>query len=213
MRAAMRMGIRVGTIILAAGASRRLGAPKQAAMFRGRSLLRRAAETALASPCRPVVAVLGCGAELHADELAELPIAVAVNTEWQSGIASSIRTGIAALESEDVDGAVVMLCDQPLVSSAHIAALAFAFAAGKGSIVATRYAGTAGVPALFSRAHFAALKELSGDEGAKKLLTQHRDTVYTVQNESAAVDIDTADDLARLDAYQQDEPALEGEAP
>jgi molybdenum cofactor cytidylyltransferase len=160
-----------------------------------------------------VVAVLGCGAEFHADELAGLPVAVAVNPEWESGIASSIRAGIAALESEDVDGAVVMLCDQPLVSSAHNVALTLAFAAGKGSIVATRYAGTAGVPALFSRAHFAALKELSGDEGAKKLILEHRDTVYTVQNESAAVDIDTAKDLARLNAYPEDEPALEREAP
>src|SRR5580692_2476743 len=110
--------IRVALILLAAGPSTRLGQPKQLLPFRGRSLLRHAAETALASSCRPVVVVLGASAERMKSELTDLPVMIAVNSGWESGMGSSIRAGLEALTNgknadAGVGAVVIMVCDQP----------------------------------------------------------------------------------------------------
>jgi len=96
-----------------------LGQPKQLLSFRGRSLLRHAAETALASVCRPVVVVLGAFAERLNGELSGLPVTVAMNLQWAEGMSSSIRAGLKALAAESAgpNAVVIMLCDQPLVSA------------------------------------------------------------------------------------------------
>src|SRR5438045_3195305 len=87
----------IAAVILAAGASSRLGKPKQLLGFRGHSLLRRAAEAALSAGCQPVVVVLGACLEPSVRELAGLPVQVVENREWQEGIGSSVRTGVEAL--------------------------------------------------------------------------------------------------------------------
>ena len=192
----------IGIVVLAAGGSTRLRAPKQSLTFEGRSLLRRAAETAVKSICRPVIVVLGARAHLFRRDLAGLPVQAVVNRDWAAGIGSSIRAGIAALEAgaKPVDGVVVMLCDQPLVASADIDALVAAFRQGRGSPVASRYAGTVGVPALFGRAHFPELAALGNGEGAKRVIGRHRGQAFLIPLAAAALDIDTPRDLARLRA-------------
>ena len=191
----------IGLILLAAGGSRRLGRPKQLLPFRGRTLLRHAAETALASICRPVVAVLGAAAEELEGELAGLPLAVAVHPEWAAGLAGSLRAGLAALEGAaetPVAAAVVMLCDQPGVAAADLDALAAAWRAGGRPLVAALYGGELGVPALFDRSLFPELAALAGDAGAKRVLSRHREAAIAVPLPAAAFDVDTPDDLARL---------------
>ncbi len=200
MEEARRRILRIGIVVLAAGCSMRYGTPKQFAIYDGCSLLRRAAETALASVCRPPIVVIGAHADGAAGELGDLPVQSVVNPHWAAGIGSSIRSGIAALETEEVDGAVVMLCDQPLVTAGDIDALVAAFEDGEGSVIASQYAGTVGVPALFGRKHFPELKGMKGDEGAKKLIVWHRDEVFGIPNASAALDIDTVADFAKLRA-------------
>jgi molybdenum cofactor cytidylyltransferase len=187
-------------MILAAGASTRLGRPKQLLAFRGRTLLRHAAETARASLCRPVVVVLGAFAERLNRELAGLPVTVAMNPQWNEGMSSSIRAGLKALapEREGPDAVVIMLCDQPLVSAQFLDRLvAVRQTSGKG-IVAAEYGGEAGVPALFSRAYFPELAALSGCRGAKPVIARHAKYTERIPLPEAALDIDRQEDVQRL---------------
>ena len=186
--------MRVGVIILAAGESRRFGSPKQLAMFRGRTLIENAINAALGTGCRPVVVVLGA----NADEIEKhVPKAVRVvrNEVWASGMASSIRAGVIAIESE-VDAAILTLCDQPLVGREAVMSLA---AGAKNGLVATEYQNkTLGVPALFGREYFGQLKALEGDVGAKKILMEQSAKVERVRNPWAELDIDTVEEVRKF---------------
>lgn len=192
-----RGGAACALMILAAGASTRLGRPKQLLRFRGRTLLRHAAETALASVCRPVVVVLGAFAERLSRELAGLPVTVAVNLQWNEGMSSSIRAGLKALapERDGPDAVVIMLCDQPLVSAQFLDRLvAIHQSTGKG-IVAAEYGGEGGVPALFSRAYYPDLAALSGSRGAKPLIVKYAMHAEQISLPEAAFDIDRQEDM------------------
>jgi molybdenum cofactor cytidylyltransferase len=190
----------IGVIILAAGASTRMGTPKQLLLHRGRTFLRRAAQTALASVCRPVVVVLGAHAEQVQAELEQLPVCVAVNRRWNEGMSSSVRVGLEALvaEREEVDGAVIMLCDQPLVTARVIDELVETHRETGKRIIASEYAGTRGVPALFGRELFAELSALRAGGGARQVIGSHPDDVATVCFPEGAVDVDTPQDYERV---------------
>ncbi len=191
---------RFGAIILAAGASTRMGAPKQLLELDGRPLLVRTIEAALASPAWPVVVVLGAHAEKIRPALARLPVLIAENPAWAEGMASSLRAGITTLRqfSRRLDAALVALCDQPAFSAATIERLVAAQQATGRGIVAARYAGRQGAPALFLREHFAALAALTGEEGARPLLNGDPARVATVDLPELALDLDTPADVAAL---------------
>ena len=188
----------VGVILLAAGGSTRLGSPKQLLTYRGKTLLRHAAETALATGCRPVVAVLGSGAGRLRAELAGLDVRRVENPDWSRGLGTSVRLGVAALDA-DTTGALLMLCDQPLVTPEKLALFVAAFRQNaERGIVAAAYHDTVGVPALFAAAYFDELRALPDDAGAKPILRRHRDAVLPVALPEAAVDIDTREQYERL---------------
>ena len=191
----------IGIIILAAGASRRMPEPKQLLRFEGKTLLRRAAETALASVAARTIVVLGANFERTRAELEDLPVEIVHNAAWESGMSSSLKAGIERLkEILPLAAALIMLADQPFITAAHLNRLAEKFRDPRRAppIVAAEYDQTIGVPALFSPALFDDLSKLSGDEGAKKVLTKHRPLVETVDLPEAAFDIDTAQDFAQL---------------
>ena len=154
-------------IILAAGASVRLGQPKQLLRFRGLSLLRHATETALGSVCRPVLVVLGAFADRLQAELAALPVTVVINSAWAEGMASSIRAGLRVVASEapGPDAVVIMLCDQPLLTSRMLDQLVRVHRLEARGIVAAAYEETLGVPALFSRRYFTRTCFVGGGSG------------------------------------------------
>src|ERR1700761_2047352 len=104
-----------GLIILAAGASKRMGRPKQLLPWRGQTLLRHACETALATSLRPIVVVLGCEGEACERELAGRGVRHVLNSEWSNGMSTSVASGISALErcEPQASGALLMLVDQP----------------------------------------------------------------------------------------------------
>ena len=189
-----------GCVILAAGASTRMGRLKQLLPLEGKALLIRAAEAALESAAWPVVIVLGAQAEKIRPGLARLPVLVVDNPAWPEGMASSIRAGIAALQqfSRGVEGAVIALCDQPAFSSAAIEKLRAAQRQSGCSIVAARYGGRRGAPALFLREHFAALNALIGEEGARALLNDASGRVATVDLPELEVDLDTPEEYAAV---------------
>jgi molybdenum cofactor cytidylyltransferase len=187
-------------IILAAGGSSRLGQPKQLLLYQGRTLIRHACDTALASQCRPVVVVVGAYGERVRREIAELPITIVNNSAWADGLGSSLRVGMGALQdnSEPIDAAIVMLCDQPLVTPELLDGLAQTYLATNAPIVAAEYAGTRGVPALFSRALWPELLALDNAGGAKSVIVRHAAEVAGFPFPEAATDIDTPDSYNAL---------------
>jgi molybdenum cofactor cytidylyltransferase len=192
----------IGIVILAAGSSTRLPQPKQLLSYCGQTLLRRAGQIAVASICRPVIVVLGAGAEALVPQLADLPVTVVENKAWRLGMSFSIRIGVKALEEKfpksTLTAAVIMLCDQPLVTPEHVNRLVEVHQVSGVSIVASEYGGAPGVPALFSRKYFPTLRSLSGDEGAKQVLRKNHNEVTCVPCPNAAFDIDTPADYESL---------------
>jgi molybdenum cofactor cytidylyltransferase len=187
-----------GCVILAAGASVRMGSPKQLLPVGGRPLVVRAAEAALASEAWPVIVVLGANEEQISPALARLPVLTIENSAWSEGMASSIRAGITALRqfSRTIGGALVALCDQPAFSAETIRKLVAAHHATGRSIAAAHYGGRCGAPALFLREHFPALAELAGEDGARLFLNASPDRVAAVDLPELAADLDTPEDYA-----------------
>ena len=177
-----------------------MGTPKQLLPIDGQPLLVRTIEATLASDAWPIVVVLGAHAEKIRPALARLPVLVADNPAWSEGMASSIRAGVATLRqfSRELDAALVALCDQPAFSADVIAQLVAAQRATGRSIVAARYAGRHGAPALFLREHFETLMHLTGEEGARALLNGSPERVAAVDLPALALDLDTPADYAAL---------------
>jgi molybdenum cofactor cytidylyltransferase len=196
--AARAATFRFGAVILAAGASTRMGQPKQLLPRAGRPLLVRAVEAALASPAWPVVVVVGAHGDAIRAALAKLPVLVTENPAWAEGMASSIRAGVTTLGqfSRALDGALIALCDQPAFSADTIAQLVAAQRATGRSIVAAHYAGRHGAPALFLREHFPTLAALTGEEGARTLLNGQPERIASVDLPALALDLDTPADYA-----------------
>jgi molybdenum cofactor cytidylyltransferase len=190
---------RFGAVILAAGASTRMGTPKQLLELDGRPLVVRAVAAALASPAWPVVVVLGAHAEKIRPVLARLPVLIADSPAWAEGMAASIRAGVTTLRqfSRALDGALIALCDQPAFSPEVIAHLVAAQRTSGRSIAAAHYHGRNGAPALFLREHFETLTHLTGEEGARTLLNGDPARVASVALPELAVDLDTPEDVAR----------------
>jgi CTP:molybdopterin cytidylyltransferase MocA len=170
-------------IILASGASRRLGRPKQLVEIDGEPLVHKIARVALAVCDR--VAVIEGAVPLR-EPLADVPVEVVRNSGWEEGIASSIRAGIRW--ASDADAAVLLTCDQHELEPSHLhALLAHRFAA-------SRYDGGLGIPAVFPRGSFPALLELEGDRGARPLLA----CATPVDWPGGTRDLDTPHDLDAL---------------
>jgi molybdenum cofactor cytidylyltransferase len=191
----------IGIVLLAAGASSRMGAPKQLLKIEGVSLIRRAAEHALASACRPLVVVLGANADLIAPELSGLEITIVVNPDWMEGMSSSIRAGLRKLLADDsqIQSVILSLADQPNVTEASLGNLIDAHLQTGAGLVAASYSGQMGAPALFSKCYFQDLLQLEGEGGAKKLLKQHASLVVPVDFPEAELDLDTPEDFAAFE--------------
>jgi molybdenum cofactor cytidylyltransferase len=184
----------VAAIILAAGRSTRMGGPnKLLAEFRGKTLVRIVTEQALASKARGVIVVTGHQAAEVQKSLHGLKVKFVHNPDFAGGLASSVKSGIAAV-ADDADGAVVCLGDMPLISAHLIDRLIEAFAPDSGSLIAVPVSdGRRGNPVLWSRRFFRELMTLDGDIGARHLILKHSETVaeVPVEGHGAFLDIDT----------------------
>ncbi len=185
----------VAGLILAAGAARRMGRPKQLLDWGGRPLVRVAAETALAGGLEPVVVVVGHAHEQVAAALDGLPVTVIHNPDYAAGQSGSLRAGLDAL-APDTQAALVLLGDQPYVTPAIIAALADAWRRSSAAAVAPVYGGQRGNPVLFDRALFPELRAISGDRGARDLLAAlaGRVELLPFDDTRPLLDIDTPED-------------------
>jgi molybdenum cofactor cytidylyltransferase len=195
----------VGIVILAAGGSTKLGSPKQLVRFQGKTLFLRSVESALMCGLGPIVVVLGANADLIKAEVDGLPIHVIINQDWEIGISSSIRVGLAKMLDlrAEVDAVVIMLSDQPFVDEKTILSLFEVYNTSDRPIVASEYDGVLGVPALFDREMFDELMALEGDAGARVIIRQNSaEKVATISAPEAAFDVDTLQDRDRLRDFE-----------
>jgi molybdenum cofactor cytidylyltransferase len=184
-------------IVLAAGASRRFGSPKQLARVHGQSLLQRAIAHATDSLGAGVTIVLGAHAAAIVETLPPGSAGTLINRNWQEGIASSIRTGVQQLPGA-CDGVMLVLADQPLVGSHTLQRLIAAWRRTPRQIVASRYAGTTGLPGIFPKWTFSDLAALRGDQSAQVVIRRYPDHVVRLPHPEAAVDIDYPEDLLEI---------------
>ena len=185
-----------GALLLAAGASRRLGRPKQLVEVDGEPLIRRAARALLATKPHECVVVLGHAAAELAAALDGVPVRCVIARDVEEGMAASLRVGIAALDAHCA-GALIALTDQPALNAAHLHALCAAWRRAPENAVASAYADTLGVPALLPRRWFADLATLAGDVGARELVRARTHEVVAITADALALDVDTPADLRR----------------
>lgn len=185
--------LRAAAVILAAGASSRLGRPKQIVCARGVPLVRIAARAARASACALVGVVVGAHEAVTRRALEGVDVTILANAAWEEGMASSVRVAAAWAQERECDALVLVLCDQPRLSGRHIDRL-LAVHLATSAPVASRYQGVLGVPAVFGAATFPDLLGLCGDEGARRLLrgTPH---VTAVDWSDGAEVVDTEADV------------------
>ena len=189
-------------IVLAAGAATRFGSPKQLVRISGRPLLHNTVSRAVEIAGAATIVVLGAYAAELAPLLSHTPATVVVNRDWREGIGSSIRAGVARLPAA-CSGVMLVLADQAAVTAEDLQRLVSAWKRQPEYVAAAIYTGAVGVPAIFPRSRFKELSELRGDVGARMLLQRNPDRVVRVPMESAALDIDTPEDLLAIDAGQQ----------
>ena len=190
---------RVVAVVLAAGKSTRMGSHKMLADIAGKPMLRVVVENVLASSVDEVVVVTGHGAEDCAAALHGLKIRLVHNDAYATGLASSLRVGVEAVET--ADAVVVCLGDMPLVGSHVIDRLIAAFNPTEHrSIVMPVYKGETGNPVLWGAEHFSRLQQTTGDKGARHLIASLKDEMTEIDAGTIGVlqDIDVAEDLQIL---------------
>ena len=186
-------------VILAAGASKRLGQPKQLIQIQGEPLLHRLGRIALDS-CEPVLVVLGSEAGRMKAALADLPVQCARNLDWEEGMASSLRVAVSALPM-DAEGAIFLVCDQPALDRDLLERILRLHREHPDRRIASGYSGIRGTPAFLPCRDFDAMLQLHGDRGARDLLSDEQ--VLEVSFPGGELDLDLPEDLARLWARER----------
>jgi molybdenum cofactor cytidylyltransferase len=187
-------------LLLAAGASSRMGRTKQLLPWGECTLLEHQVQTLLKTG-QPVVVVLGHKADQIRPVLTKYPVKICINTRWENGIGSSIAHGISYLDKEfpEAAGVLITQLDQPLLSRSHFEKILSSFSPGSRQIIVSGSpSGWQGVPVLFDRAYFGALRNLHGDEGARKVFQSHAGAVQALEAGDILEDMDTPETYQKL---------------
>ncbi len=186
-------------VVLAAGASRRFSGtvPKQLVELDGEPLVRRAARRALESRLGSVIVVVGHRAAEVRRAVADQPVEVVENPNWQEGQSGSVRAGLAAI-AEEAAAAVFIPCDQPFLTAELIDRLLDAHAASGAPIAVPAYRGRRGSPVLIARPLFPELARITGDAGGRQLFGRHRVVEVDLEEERPLLDFDTREGWSRL---------------
>ncbi len=189
---------------MAAGGSSRLDSPKQLLRWGDDLLVNYVVKIALTAGIGPVILVLGSRREEIQKVLQIKEITVLHNPDWQCGMSSSIKAGVASL-GEDVDAALIMLVDQPFVSVELLRLLAGKIAEDDYEIAAPRVADRQCNPVIFRRSLFPEIMQISGDRGAKALIKSRRVGWVDWPDERLALDIDSKDDYQKALSLRDDQ--------
>jgi len=178
-----------------------MGTAKQLLSYRGKTLLDRTVDTAIEAFDRDhIILVLGANHNEIASKIENKNVQISINDNWQSGMASSIKVGLEALIKQfpDMEHCFISVCDQPFLTSEIFMEMFQLKENSNKEIIAARYSDTIGVPTLFSKKYFEVLMELSGEQGAKKIIQRSMQDVETFEFEKGAIDIDTKVDYENL---------------
>lgn len=193
--------MKISGLIIAAGASRRLGQPKQLVQYRGKTLIEHAIDIMRSADLADLSVVLGSNADLIKETL-NSDIHVLYNRDWSEGMGTTIRHGVQSL-APSTDAVLIMLVDQYMLSEALMAEMIQAYKKAPESMVVCHYAtDTYGPPAIFPRRYFGQLLELNGDRGAGKIiqseLKHHSEKVIIIEFAGGHMDVDVPTDLENL---------------
>jgi len=186
----------IAGIVLAAGGATRFGGAKQLAVFQGKPFVVGIVEKSLVSGLEPVVVITGAYQTETENLLRDYPIAIYYNPDWHSGISTSIRLGLTNLP-EEVDGAIILMCDQPRLPVELIHELMMQFEEGFDFIV-PQSNGQLRNPVLINREAFVRVMSLRGDAGARTLFASARVKPVQWNDEHVFDDIDLRADLDEL---------------
>ncbi len=201
----------VAGVVLAAGASSRFGESmaeardqslpklKQLLPFGGESLVRRITLSAAASHLATVLVVVGREADAVHGQIADLPVQIVENPEWEDGQSTSVRAGLAAVDPA-FDGVIFLPCDQPFVTADTINRLIAARKERRTSILAPAYDGDFGAPVLIGNELFDLMATIEGDAGGRQLFEMHTDSfeLVEIEDDRTLKDIDTFEDYLDL---------------
>jgi len=195
--------MQIATIILAAGASARLGQSKQLIRYQGEFLLQRICKAAIASKSNKTIVVLGSNAIEHKSAIQAMDLFVTENPDWARGMGNSLKHGLKhLLQSDKPDAVIISVCDQPFIESSTFDALIRLHEKFTDKIIACQYQQTFGVPALFPKNYFDVLKTIADEAGAKQMINTYKNDLITYPFEAGAIDIDNPADLERLKRSQ-----------
>jgi molybdenum cofactor cytidylyltransferase len=185
-----------GVLILAAGSSSRMGKSKQLLPIGPETLLSHTVKVALALNLIHNIVVLGSEEKRHQAVLSDHNIQVASNPAWNRGMGSSLKVGLKSILSAipELTGIVILVCDQPYLTTDHLRKLIEKHQHGENFIVASRYKGISGVPVVFAKKYFTALLQLSDEQGAKIVIEKNPNDVALVDFEHGEIDLDTPED-------------------
>ena len=189
-----------GFLILAAGSSSRLGEPKQLLLYDSKPLLQHAIDIVLETDKGPAVTVLGANAGVIMQQVSLPGGNIIINDNWQEGMGSTISFGLHRLCDlyPQSTAIIIIVCDQPLITSALLNQLIETHQEKQKRIVACAYGNTLGTPVLFDRRFFIDLLQFKGHEGAKRIIYQYEAEVAAVDFPGGNIDIDTAADYEKL---------------
>lgn len=184
-------------VVLAAGASTRLGQPKQLVQIAGQPALQRVVSHAVAVAGSAVSVVLGAQAADITRMFQHSSATVLINRQWEEGMAASIRCGVGAL-SPACDAVMLLLGDQVAVTASDLKRLITAWNGQDSVIAASVYNGQLGVPAIFPRMVFSELMQLHGDQGAKAIINRYSSRAVHVRMPNASYDLDTPQQVTEM---------------
>ena len=190
--------MKLAGLLLAAGGAARFGSPKVLASFQGKPLVRRGVELLMPRCPAGVHVVVGASADAVRAALAAEAVTFVENPDWESGLSTSLVRGVADLPAE-ADAVLILLCDQPAVTADDLDALIAAWHIEPELIAAASFSDRLGPPVIMPRSVWPQLAALRSDQGARSLLEWHAEHT-AVPMPHAAFDVDTPEDLARLEA-------------
>ena len=194
-------------LLLAAGASKRMGKPKQLLPWGNKTLIEHQIHVLLETN-NNISVVLGAYSDKISEVIKKFPIEIYTNKDWENGMGTSISYGLKMLldKHPEVDAVLISLIDQPLIKSTHFKKMTDLFQPGKNEIIVSySEKDWSGSPVLFDKVYFKELLKLKGDEGAKRIVHKYRNSVKLIDGGDLLKDVDTHQAyLKLLDKYMND---------